>query len=190
MATANVRTDQHYLTWRSDAADLTMPGKVFHVPEEDRYDGLAGAPPPAGVVARCTNARVAHASAMGGWMLRCFVEGEEPVPFPATAAGAQPAVHRVPFPAARLGGTTHTVIAAKEIPVGRLTACHGVTTNLTVCHDLAESDAARLWRVTTRSGPDAASGELSVLCHNGTTDPAYRRGCHVLAPGDAIFTGM
>eukprot|EP00666_Eupelagonemidae_sp_cell4sb_P016775 gene16775-22987_t len=35
-----------------------------------------------------------------------------------------------------VGDTTHRVVAAAELAVGRVTACHPVTPALTVCHDL------------------------------------------------------
>merc|ERR1719163_2511152 len=114
-------------------------------------------------------------------IMRCFEDGDALEPF-------NTGTFKHVAPAARnLGDTLHHVLSSTQIFAATgdqiITACHGITANLTICHDLTNHDAARLFRVETEkhnAGGGIELATLSVMCHQSddqSRPSAYAAGC-------------
>ena len=172
------RNMQPYLSWRNDERDLTEPGKVFLISKHDHFDLNEIVQPK--VANYCSNVSTAS----------CFTKNQSIEPF---LGALNSEFYRVPTPSIPMDDTIHHIISSRQIQVNGITGCHSVTSNLTVCHDhnLAEFDHSKLFIVKTDR-----TDELGVICHdfqykllNGSLlQTPYIKGCHLLFPGDIVFT--
>ena len=172
------RNMQPYLSWRNDEKDLTQPGKVFIISKEDYFDGNDIIHPK--VFSHCSNVLTSS----------CFYKNDLVEPF---LGASNTNFYVVPKPSIPMDNTIHRIISSNEIYVNNITGCHNVTSNLTVCHNykLAEFDHTKLFTVNTDK-----TDKLNVICHNfkyllpsgDYLETPYTKGCHLLFPGDIIFT--